>query len=182
MKKEREKQVMSVDIIEKHTINKNIILSKKENIQKWQFSGIYFLLLDDEIVYIGQTTKGFARMIKHIENKKFNFFTYIELPKEQLNLIEIINIIKYKPIYNKQTFSYIDRPLETMINICNNLFGFKIHNNKNLVENHIISMIQDKKIYPYIVKFQNRNKIFIRASDIKVIFDELYSLIVDIYE
>jgi hypothetical protein len=181
MKKEKKEQIVSQHIIERHTIDKNIILSNKCNIYKWQFSGIYFLLLEDKIVYIGQTTKGLSRIITHIKDKKFNFFTYIEFPKNELDLIEIINIIKYQPLYNKQIFSYINRPLQTVINICNNLFGFKI-NNKNIIENHITNMIKDKKILPYRDVFENKNTIFIKAPDIRIIFNELYSLIFDIYE
>jgi hypothetical protein len=54
--------------------------------------------------------------------------------------------------------------------------------NKNIIENHITNMIKDKKILPYRDVFENKNTIFIKAPDIRIIFNELYSLIFDIYE
>ena len=64
--------------------------------------GIYFLCLDDKIMYIGQSTNVNSRIAAHIgEGKKsFNSAYFIPYPKSLLDALECILIDKYKPELN----------------------------------------------------------------------------------
>lgn len=61
---------------------------------------IYFLLQDEEVVYVGQTTKGTARIIAH-RDKQFNNVYIIKCTDDELDYLENEFILKYNPIYNK---------------------------------------------------------------------------------
>jgi prophage regulatory protein len=64
--------------------------------------GIYFLIDGDQIVYIGKSINVFARIAEHQRNneKKFDTFTYIQIPIDQLDEFEVEYINAYKPKYN----------------------------------------------------------------------------------
>lgn len=63
-------------------------------------SFIYFLLLDENVVYVGQTKTGISRPLSHENNKMFNSIKIIECDKEELDYLEDKYIAKYKPVYN----------------------------------------------------------------------------------
>ena len=67
-------------------------------------TGVYFLLDNEEVVYIGQSVNIFSRILDHQRgNKKFTDFKYIECEKEELNRLEYMYYQKYNPTkYNKQ--------------------------------------------------------------------------------
>jgi len=77
---------------------------KNENIRinKISFSGIYFLFLNKEIVYIGQSENIEKRVFQHLSRRKiiFDEWNYIKYPKELLNTKEADYILEYKPKYN----------------------------------------------------------------------------------
>lgn len=63
---------------------------------------IYFLLQDDEVVYVGKTTRGYSRIIDHYHSAKiFNKVYYITCAEEDLDELENYYICKYNPKYNK---------------------------------------------------------------------------------
>lgn len=64
--------------------------------------GVYFLLDDDEIVYVGQSTDIEARISVHYNQKKkrFNRYTYLSCSAEYLNDIEAHYIVHLAPKYN----------------------------------------------------------------------------------
>lgn len=95
---------------------KEIIQNKNNLSDIFLSSGIYFLIQDNEIVYIGQTKIHFAtRISKHINsnNIKFNSFYIIPFsPDENLNIIEAKYIIKFNPKHNSkfpQNSTYLSR-------------------------------------------------------------------------
>lgn len=61
---------------------------------------IYFLLFDDEVVYVGQTRNGTARIAAH-KDKQFNRTYIIKCDEDELDYLENEFILKYNPIYNK---------------------------------------------------------------------------------
>lgn len=63
---------------------------------------IYFLLNKGEVVYVGQTTKGFNRIKQHLyEGKKqFDDFKIEKCHRSRLNDLENYYILKYRPKYN----------------------------------------------------------------------------------
>lgn len=61
--------------------------------------GIYFLIKDNEIVYIGQSTNIFARLSGH-GNKDFDSVTFVPCEKSELNIMESLYILAYRPKLN----------------------------------------------------------------------------------
>lgn len=63
---------------------------------------VYFLIDDNnEVVYIGQTTKGLARVESHYKDKTFSRVYAVVCDESKLDYIENTNILKYMPKYNK---------------------------------------------------------------------------------
>lgn len=61
---------------------------------------IYFLLQNDEVVYVGQTSKGTQRPFSH-KDKDFNRVMILYCEKCELDEKEDYYIKKYSPAYNK---------------------------------------------------------------------------------
>lgn len=61
---------------------------------------IYFLMKDEEVVYIGQTCRGIERPLSH-RDKDFDNFYMKPVSIELLDKKEREYILKYNPIYNK---------------------------------------------------------------------------------
>lgn len=67
-----------------------------------QISGIYLLLLKDEVVYVGKSTSILSRVYAHLSDKKkrFDSFTFLEFPVEELQTKEQEYYLKYLPVHN----------------------------------------------------------------------------------
>lgn len=76
--------------------NKNII-----TVAKYENCFIYFLLNNNEVVYVGQTKHGLKRPLSHT-NKEFDEIKILYCKENELDITEDKFIQKYKPIYNKQ--------------------------------------------------------------------------------
>jgi len=63
--------------------------------------GIYFLFKNDELVYIGKTTKGLNRIMTHLECKEFDSYSFHSCTERELNSLEIELIKRYRPSLNK---------------------------------------------------------------------------------
>ena len=63
-------------------------------------SVIYFLLQDNEIVYVGSSGNGLSRIYQHIKDKKFDAYSYIVVPSQYRAQIENDYIFKFNPKYN----------------------------------------------------------------------------------
>lgn len=61
---------------------------------------IYLLLRSDRVVYVGQSTMGFKRILNHYPEKNFDSIIVVDCSKENLNETEIEYIVKYQPEYN----------------------------------------------------------------------------------
>jgi uncharacterized protein YerC len=82
----------------------NKTLASEESILKvakpWQsFTGVYFLILENKIVYVGQSVNVYARISSHTQ-KKFDSFTVLPCPKEHLNVLESLYIHMLNPPLN----------------------------------------------------------------------------------
>lgn len=62
--------------------------------------GIYFLLKNKEVVYVGQTTNFHQRIGAH-KDKDYDSYCFIKVEKEDLDKKEVGNIMFYQPKYNK---------------------------------------------------------------------------------
>jgi len=65
-------------------------------------SGVYFLCLNNEIVYIGQSVNVSSRIAQHFEAKEFDSVFYIPVPPCDLDRFETALIKYYQPILNKR--------------------------------------------------------------------------------
>lgn len=63
---------------------------------------IYFLLQENEVVYVGQTTRGICRPLEHIRYKDFSSIKMLSCTEDMLNELESYYIDKYRPKYNKR--------------------------------------------------------------------------------
>lgn len=66
---------------------------------------IYFLTLDNDVVYIGKTCIGISRPFSH-RDKEFNGMKLIYVEDEDIDLLEGEYIAKYKPKYNRVVTGY----------------------------------------------------------------------------
>lgn len=65
--------------------------------------GVYFLVLDHRIAYIGQTVDVLARIRKHrTEGKRFDSFAFIPCAKEVLDELELTYITLMLPEQNRR--------------------------------------------------------------------------------
>lgn len=69
-------------------------------------SFVYFLLDDEEVVYVGKTKNGIVRPLSHFD-KKFTDIKIIPVPEEKLSHEEEYYISKYSPKYNKVMKYYV---------------------------------------------------------------------------
>ena len=123
-------------------MEKEEILKNKTGVEDGEFKakGVYFLIKDDEIVYVGQSTNIFARVTSHSRTKEFDSFTYELKPKAtsfELDQLETKYIGKFTPKYNKQLRG--NEIYELLTNI--NDLGYNVKNQKVNLE---ISIINDK--------------------------------------
>jgi len=64
-------------------------------------SGIYFLILNDEVIYVGQSVNVLDRIGKHRrEGRFFDSFNYLPCPKELMNELEESYILAFMPKMN----------------------------------------------------------------------------------
>ena len=69
----------------------------------WEtFCGIYFLINEGEVVYVGQSVNVMARVAAHkIEGKKkFTHYYFYKADVTNLNECEAMEIVRYNPLYN----------------------------------------------------------------------------------
>ena len=64
-------------------------------------SGVYFLMLDDEVVYVGQSVDVLGRISRHKrDGKEFDSFSYILCEEGDLNRLEALYITVLMPWLN----------------------------------------------------------------------------------
>jgi excinuclease UvrABC nuclease subunit len=91
-------------------LTKNEILKRKKPIpKKKKYGGVYFLIDDNEIVYVGKSADYIDRILSHRISlcehcdkvKKFDSYTVIKTDdNDSLRTIESIYIAKFKPLHN----------------------------------------------------------------------------------
>jgi len=152
----------------KQIIANSEILSSQIKISDINLIGIYFLLKDSQIVYIGQTTNGLTRVLAH-KDKDYDSYSFFPTSKENLNYLESINILHYKPIYNK---SFISTTFTTIGGL--NVQYKKYFGNANLrvLKKVVKKLEQSKKIKIINTRHQGKNMLLIDRSDFPLIFQE----------
>lgn len=70
-------------------------------------SGIYFLLHEGSVVYVGQSANCHKRVVEHKSSgKEFDSFYVYNCHRDKLNEMEALYIMKYSPKYNKGFIPY----------------------------------------------------------------------------
>jgi GIY-YIG catalytic domain len=80
------------------------IASQSISVDRTKMQGIYFLLKDGKVIYVGQSSNVMARIGVHIANPKKSFDSYSFFKVENyddLNVIETYYIYKFDPLENK---------------------------------------------------------------------------------
>jgi hypothetical protein len=62
--------------------------------------GIYFLIIGEEIVYVGQSINVMSRMDEHARRFKFKRYAFAPFPREHLDLVESLYIHLLRPRLN----------------------------------------------------------------------------------
>lgn len=84
------------DILPKHSITALLVKAHEPR----PIAGVYFLVCDDEIVYVGQSKNVLSRMSGHAD-KRFNTVKMIPVGEEGLLSTERMMIKILKPRYNR---------------------------------------------------------------------------------
>jgi hypothetical protein len=63
-------------------------------------SGVYFLIFEKKIVYVGQSTNVFSRIFSHAQVKKFDSYVYMPCEKDMLDKLESLYIHFLSPPLN----------------------------------------------------------------------------------
>ncbi len=80
-------------------LTKEVILKTKRT--KTESSPtVYFLIKNNEVVYVGRSIQGMARIHTH-RNINFNYFNFVYVLEELLRETELRYIIKFTPKYNR---------------------------------------------------------------------------------
>lgn len=91
-------------------VDKEFIKKNKKHISDTKHRGIYLLIDEDEIVYVGQTSNFNQRIFIHIVERKKNFdsFLFIE-SNENLDDLESYYTRLFMPKYNISSFKENDQ-------------------------------------------------------------------------
>ena len=64
--------------------------------------GVYFLIRNKEIVYVGQSISIYSRVASHHADKEFTHFSYVECPSSHLRSLEALYIAKFSRVLNRR--------------------------------------------------------------------------------
>lgn len=119
---------------------------------------VYFLIQDEEVVYVGQTTKGIIRPISHLNDKIFNSIRIMYCETKNLGKLEHEYILKYNPLYNKTKNIYNRNNTVKFIskNYSERLIEYRAKNKLKQIEmanelgvsRELINKLENKKIEP----------------------------------
>lgn len=156
-------------------ININQIISNKISINQSDLIGVYFLIKDNEIVYVGKTENGFARIMTHIREKEKIFDSYAIFPvgKELLEQVEINNILHYRPIYNKNFFSSFYVGISTINKKCCEKFGTR---KMKLIKKVLQNLEKNNTIKIIRINVKNLETMLIDKNDVNLIMKEIENL------
>lgn len=98
------KPIVNYEIKEnKHSgrlLTKEELLENSFDANHSKLCGIYFLIKNNEIIYIGQSVNILQRLFEHRVKKPHERFSYIECEVDKLNLLESLYIHKFNPVGN----------------------------------------------------------------------------------
>lgn len=78
-------------------------------------TGIYFLIKNEELVYIGKSVNIFGRVGSHLSDKDFDCFSFHEIKRPIIaRLLEKKLIFELKPKYNREVVAPTTWDLKTL--------------------------------------------------------------------
>lgn len=94
-------------IVDMKDITYEQFMNEKKKVNIWEphpyanYSGVYFLMNKNKVVYIGTTTKLAQNIKSHKLDKEFDHFKFLqEDDKTERQILKIIYANKYQPKYN----------------------------------------------------------------------------------
>ena len=122
---------------------------------------VYFLVKNNEVIYVGQTKNGIMRPYQHKYDKDFDTIYIKYCDKDNLDYLEDFYIKKYNPIYNKVLNTQLNYSLSKIKNSIKNIHPeFNLIKLKKIIKtldipintfNKIITI--DQKYYLDILKY-----------------------------
>lgn len=131
---------------------------------------IYFLLENNDVVYVGQTTQGISRPFNHYKDKDFDEIRLIYCNKNELNALENKYILKYKPKYNKIINLTNSISISRLKRTIRNLF-FKYDSINNITNKRLKIILNKLDIKP----FEFKNIFYIKLEDFNKILNFIES-------
>lgn len=98
--------------IEEYTsVNHDDIVATAEDYNRVKRTGVYFLLNNDVVEYVGQTTNLYGRLWTHEKLKPYHKVSFIGVADPSLlNEVEVYYIQKYQPRLNIQGVTRVYKP------------------------------------------------------------------------
>jgi hypothetical protein len=69
-------------------------------VQDRDVCGVYFLIQDEAVVYVGQSVNVYARMKQHALDKVFDRCLFLPIPQQYIGFVEQFFIGQLKPVLN----------------------------------------------------------------------------------
>ena len=154
-------------------INLHDIILKKTPLDKINTTGVYFLIKDKQIVYVGKTENGISRIFVH-KDKDFDSYSFFNVARSDLDWIESVNIIHYKPTYNKQFISSKFTGLAGLNEQCRKKFGSR---KMRLIKKVLHNLEINNKINIIHITKDEKQITLINKNDTPLIINEIEKLI-----
>lgn len=133
--------------IDKNDINKSVYISKDKDLCL-----IYLLVKGKDVVYVGQTKKGYLRPLSH-NDKDFDGFYAIFCEEEDLEILEDTYIKKYLPKYNKVLSKKVNMSIGNVakfVRKTNNCRWFTTNDVRKIIKENSINVYKDIDNVPMI--------------------------------
>jgi hypothetical protein len=111
------------------TMNTEDVL-KIERYSKTQICGVYFLVKNEEVIYVGKSIDLLTRVVSHVKTKDFDSFALIQCDEHMLDFEETKYILHYRPIQNKSVGDYEYIGLFGWYSRCKLIYELKLNDNQ----------------------------------------------------
>lgn len=113
-----------------------IIKHKKTKVDLKNEHHIYFLIKDDEVVYVGKSTGYKSRIKSHLQTKDFDSYFSLKVHDYEFDYLELYYIDKFQPFYNGN-LPYTERYMS--ISKIKSMYDFKTWDLKRFIKNNNIN-------------------------------------------
>lgn len=135
---------------------KEEIIAGEQGFEKYEYSGIYFLIFKKEVIYVGSSLKVGTRLFAHRSDKRkkfsgFHIIKYDDLTQMRLDEVRYIQTLKpkYNFYYNPDSSNYRRILYSKYIKIKNVFDWVKDH---NLSYDKVNAFFRDEKVEESLIK------------------------------